>query len=194
MFRGFPADVAGTDTPNGEEVRHREKGERDVRADDEDGDEHRAPDVHVEHHLECFLTNGRREHPEEPARHDQHVNCRRKEQVGGLLTAVVATLRRNFHGAQGDVEEATGVAAEVEEPAEGVAVPGEAGVHHQRETIRRKEDVAEEAERESDTEADVPKHERFARGGFEITQVHDGAGDDEREPQDGWYVSYRQCV
>ena len=31
----------------------------------------------------------------------------------------------------------------------------------------------------------MPKHERFARGGFEITQVHDGAGDDEREPQDG---------
>ena len=154
-------------------------------ADHEQRDKERTPHVHVEERHKHFLADGRSEDPQQPAGDDQNVNRSHEKQIRGLLTAVVAALRRHFHGSERNVEETMRVTAEVAEPEDRVLIPCHAGMHHHGKAVRRKEDVAEQAERKGDAEADMPGHQHFAGGSIQITQVHDGAGDDQSKPQDG---------
>ena len=80
--------------------------------------------------------------PEHPARDRQGGNHAHEQEVGSLLTAVVATLRRNFHRAERDLEEAARIAAEVAEPEDRVAVPFKAGAENEGKTVRSEHDEA----------------------------------------------------
>ncbi len=183
VFSSFPADVTGADAPDAEEVRHRQQGERDVSADHEHGDEERTPDVEVPHRKEGILTDGRSEHPQQPAGDDEHHDGSGEEQVRSFLAGVVAALRRNLNRTERDLEEATRVAAEVAEPQDRVLIPDQAGIDHQRKAFGGEQEIAHEVEREDDAEADVPSHEAFTRSSFGLAEVDDSAGNDERKPK-----------
>ena len=184
VFGGFVRDRTRAEAPNALEVFHRKESERDVGAHDEDRHDDRAPDVEVERPRINLLADERGADPEHPARDGESRDHAHEEQIGSLLTAVVATLRGNFHRAERDLEEAAGIAAEVAEPVDRVAVPFQAGAKNEGKTVRSHHDEAEQIEREDRAEDQVGDHVRFRGFGGGFTEVHVRTRKEKGKPRD----------
>ena len=117
-------------------------------ANNEHGNNDGTPNVEVERPQESGLAKERCADPKHPTRNRQSGDHAHEEQVGSLLTAVVATLRRNFNRTQRDLEETTRITTEVAEPHDRVAVPFQAGAKNKSKTIGSKHDKAEKVKRE----------------------------------------------
>ena len=153
-------------------------------ANHEDRNDDRTPDVEVERQEVDELAGNRSTEPEEPARDRESSDHAHEEQIGGLLAAVVAALRGNRFRPERDAEEAAGIVAEVQEPAQRVAVPLHAGAHDEREAIRSNDNEAEQVEGEDGADDQVGNHRRFRSlvGGIAEVDVH--AREEQREPGD----------
>ena len=184
MFSSFNRDGARAEAPDALEVLHGEQSKRDVGADDQHGDDDGTPDMEVERPEEHGLAEERSTDPEHPARDRQGGNHAHEQEVGSLLTAVVATLRRNFNRTQRDLEEATGITTEVAEPHDRVAVPFQAGAKNKSKTIGSKHDKAEKVKREHYTKDKVSEHRSFSGASFGVAEISINARKEQSEPRD----------
>ena len=131
------------------------------------------------------LARDRRTDPKEPARHRQRGDHTHEEQVRSLLTTVVTALRRNFNWTERDLEETAGIATEVAEPVDRIAIPFQAGSHDQSKAVRGNHDEAEQVEREHCAENQVNQHGRFGSFIRRIQKVDVHARKEQCEPRDG---------
>lgn len=115
------------------------------------------------HPPERALRDGRSKVKEQPAGHSQAIHHEQEDEVAHLLTAVVATLRRNFFRSEGDLEEATRVATEIAEPLDRIHVPGQQRIEHSSKAMRSKDEEPDQVKGVDNSDTDVPNHQIVGR-------------------------------
>ena len=124
VFGSFVRDRAFARSPNTLEVFPREQGQGNVSTDDHQRADDGTPNMEDVHPPEGAFRNRRSEVKEHPTGDGKTVHHEEENEIAHLLTAVIAALRRYFNRTEGDLEETTGIAAEVAEPLDRIHIPG----------------------------------------------------------------------
>ena len=183
MFGSFVRDRAFARTPDTLEVFPREQSQRDVSANDHQRADDRAPNMEHVHPPESAFRNRRSEVKEHPTGDGKTVHHEEENEVAHLLAAVVATLGRNFHRTERDLEETTRVTAEVAEPLDRIHVPGQQGIERRSKTMRRKHQVTDQVKGVDHSNPDVPDHQVISRFIGEVAEVDSRAGEKQCKPR-----------